>query len=105
MNTNTPKKTSNYVDENGKFKKGNLGKPKGAINKSTKDVKEFIINFLNEKSFEIPLKWDSLDDKEKINLFVHLSKLVIPPAKNEITEQVKEPQVFEIVFVSPDNKD
>jgi hypothetical protein len=98
MNDNSPINTSNYVDENGKFKKGNKGKPKGAVNRTTKDIKEFIVNFLNDKSFEIPLIWDSLEDKDKLNLFVHLSKLVLPRTP-EIETETKEPQVFEIEFV------
>jgi hypothetical protein len=75
--------TSNYVDDKGKFKKGNIGKPKGATNKTTKDLKDFITNFLNDKAFEIPLIWDSLDDKDKATLFIHLSKLVMPKSVND----------------------
>ena len=78
MNENKTLNTSNYVDENGKFKKGNIGKPKGATNKTTKDLQQFITNFLNEKTFEIPFIWESLDDKEKIMIFLHLAKLVTP---------------------------
>jgi hypothetical protein len=103
MNDNTPINTSNYVDENGKFKKGNKGKPKGAVNRTTKDIKEFIVNFLNDKSFEIPLIWASLEDKDKLNLFVHLSKLVLPRTP-EIETETKEPQVFEIEIVHKDNE-
>ena len=33
---------------------------------------------LNEKTFEIPFIWESLDDKEKIMIFLHLAKLVTP---------------------------
>ena len=77
MNEDFTLNTSNYVGENGKFRKGNVGKPKGAVNKSTKDLKDFITNFLNEKAFEIPLIWDTLDDKDKATLFIHLSKLVM----------------------------
>ena len=74
----------NGRDVNGRFKNGNQGKPKGATNKTTKDLKQFVTNFLNDKAFEIPLIWDSLDDKDKAILFLHLSRLVMP--RNEVNE-------------------
>lgn len=91
MNEDNTFKTSIYVDEKGKFKKGNAGRPKGATNKTTKDLQQFITNFLNEKAFEIPLIWDSLEDKDKATLFLHLSKLVMPKNLNESIEQTEQP--------------
>ena len=74
-----PKNTDeNGRDENGRFKEGNKGKPKGATNKTTRDVREFITNFLNDKSFEIPHIWNSLEDKDKATLYLHLCRLVLP---------------------------
>jgi len=88
----TPKKT----DNNGQFVIGNKGKPKGATNKNARDLKDFITCFLNDKSFEIPLIWDSLDDKDKATLFIHLSKMVLPKVTNEQIEDKPEPRVFNI---------
>ena len=79
--------TSIYVDEKGKFKKGNAGRPKGATNKTTKDLQQFITNFLNEKAFEIPLIWDTLEDKDKATLFLHLSKLVMPKQMTDAEQE------------------
>lgn len=85
---NTPIFTDeNGRDTKGRFAMGNNGKPKGAVNKTTKDLQQFIANFLNEKAFEIPLIWDSLEDKDKATLFIHLSKLVMPKNLNESIEQ------------------
>jgi hypothetical protein len=81
----------NGRNKNGRFSHGNNGKPKGATNKTTKDLQQFITNFLNEKSFEIPLIWDSLEDKDKATLFLHLSKLVMPKNVNESIEQTEQP--------------
>jgi hypothetical protein len=81
----------NGRNKNGRFAVGNNGKPKGAVNKTTKDLQQFITNFLNEKSFEIPLIWDSLEDKDKATLFLHLSKLVMPKNLNESIEQTEQP--------------
>lgn len=94
-------KTPQFSDENGRdtkgrFAVGNTGKPKGATNKTTKDLQKFIINFLNEKAFEIPLIWDTLEDKDKATLFLHLSKIVMPKKLNESTEQTEQ-SLFPIV--------
>jgi hypothetical protein len=76
----------NGRDKNGKFLTGNNGKPKGAVNKTTKDIKEFIVSFLNDKAFEIPQIWDSLEDKDKATLYLHLLKIVMPKPLDESTE-------------------
>lgn len=82
---------TNGRDNKGRFAVGNTGKPKGATNKTTKDLQQFITNFLNEKSFEIPLIWDTLEDKDKATLFLHLSKLVMPKQLNESIDQTEQP--------------
>jgi len=83
---NSPKNTEkNGRDEFGKFTTGNDGKPKGAINKTARDLRDFITGFLNEKAHEIPTLWDNLHDKDKLSLFMHLSRLVMPKTK-EINE-------------------
>ena len=84
MSKNLPKNTDeNGRDENGRFTDGNKGKPKGATNKTTRDVREFITNFLNDKAFEIPHIWDAMDDKDKATLYLHLCKLVLPKPQTE----------------------
>jgi hypothetical protein len=86
----------NGRDTKGRFAIGNTGKPNGATNKTTKDLQKFITNFLNEKAFEIPLIWDTLDDKDKATLFLHLSKLVMPKNLKETIEQAEQ-SLFPIV--------
>ena len=84
MSNIKPKKTEqNGRDNKGRFKDGNKGKPKGATNKTTKDIKEFITNFLNDKAYEIPHIWDALEDKDKATLYLHLIRLVLPKPTDE----------------------
>ena len=85
MSKNLPKNTDeNGRDENGRFTNGNNGKPKGATNKTTREVREFITTFLNDKAFEIPQIWNSLEDKDKATLYLHLCRLVLPrPTDNK----------------------
>lgn len=87
---------NNGRDEVGRFTNGNTGKPKGAVNKSTKDIKDFIVTFLNDKAFEIPMIWDSFEDKDKATLYLHLCRMVIPKAGTEQKEEQKEPRVFNV---------
>jgi hypothetical protein len=100
MNDNLPKITdgNGERDNKGRFLQGNTGKPKGATNKTTKELQQFITNFLNDKAFEIPLIWDSLDDKDKATLFIHLSKLVLPKSVNEMDK----PQITRFEFDVPE---
>jgi hypothetical protein len=84
MSNNLPKNTEKYGrDELGKFTIGNNGKPKGATNKNTRDLRDFITGFLNDKSQDIPTLWDTLDDKDKLTLFMHLCRLVLPKSNED----------------------
>jgi hypothetical protein len=89
MSKKIPKNTDeNGRDENGRFTGGNMGKPKGATNRTTRDIREFITNFLNDKAFEIPHIWDAMDDKDKATLYLHLCRLVLPkPPEDAPTEK------------------
>jgi hypothetical protein len=103
MSNIKPKNTDvNGKDAKGRFKEGNNGKPKGATNKNTRDIKEFITNFLNDKAYEIPHIWESLEDKDKASLYLHLSRLVLPkPLEDEDKkEQINVPTP--ITFLTPE---
>ena len=54
------------------FKKGNPGKPKGAKNKKSLQLRETISNFLND-NFEIVVNdFKTLDPKDRSKLYVDL---------------------------------
>jgi hypothetical protein len=84
MSEYLPKNTDeNGRDENGRFTDGNKGKPKGTLNKTTKQIREFLTNFLHDKSFEMAHIWDSLDDKDKATMYLHICRLVLPKQQEE----------------------
>jgi hypothetical protein len=98
-----PKNTDkNGRDELGKFTTGNDGKPRGATNKTTRDLRLFITGFLNEKAHEIPTLWDTLEDKDKLSLFMHLCRLVLPKV-NEDNEREDNNQLKQPVWMVVDN--
>jgi hypothetical protein len=70
-------------NKKGQFEQGNKGKPKGAINRTTKEVKELLTNFIYDKVSDLNNIYDNLEDKDKVNLIIHVSKLVLPPSKTE----------------------
>lgn len=97
MNENTPINTDeNGRDDKGRFIKGNSGKPKGAQNTTTKEVKELISDFLTDKINDLHKIWDCLSDQEKATLFVHLAKIVVPRPTTQKENSYKEPRVFNI---------
>ena len=97
MSNNTPKKTDeNGRDIKGRFTQGNKGKPKGATNTHTRELKQFITDFLNDKTYELPHIWNTLEDKDKATLFLHLSRLVLPKPSQVDPSEKEEPRIFNI---------
>jgi hypothetical protein len=91
MSKDLPKNTEIIGrDQSGRFTEGNKGKPKGATNTTTRELREFITNFLNDKAFEIPHIWNSLEDKDKASLYLHLCRLVMPKTSPEPNIDTKE---------------
>ena len=85
-----PKNTVEYGrNETGKFVKGNPGKPKGATNRTSREVRQIITDFLHDKSTDLYRIYDTLDDKDKATMLLHFSRLIVP-SKDRATED--EPQ-------------
>ncbi len=71
--------TTNSLYHDGKgFAKGNPGRPKGAVDKTTKTVKETIAKFVEDKMPEMYSIWDTLTAKEKAVVLINFAKLIIP---------------------------
>jgi hypothetical protein len=94
----------NGRDDLGRFTTGNDGRPKGITNKTTRDLRDFVVNFLNGKTPEISTLWDTLDNKDKLSLFMHLCRLVLPKPTDD-TDREDGNQLSRrpiINFVNPD---
>lgn len=93
-----PKNTDKYGrNTEGKFTKGNPGKPKGSTHKTTKELRESIVHFLLDKSDLMYEIWDTLEPKDQATLFLHLSKLVMPATPTQ-AEQVTPMPVPRIIM-------
>jgi hypothetical protein len=59
------------------------GRTKGTPNKLTNEVRQMLVNFLDEKFDEVTNLWSELDHREKISLFLQLSKIVLPKLSHD----------------------
>ena len=82
-----------------KFEKGNTsgGRTKGAVNKATSKVRESFTNLLEDNLEQLKDDFKELEPKDRIKLFLDLSKYVIPQLKQtDITtggEQITIPTI------------
>ncbi len=64
------------------FKKGQsgnaAGKPKGAVNKTTSDLRGWITAFIEDNKSQIKQDWNALEPKDRIQLFEKLLKYALP---------------------------
>lgn len=71
------------------FKSGEGGRPKGAKNKVTIEVKEFLNNFLQDNLETIQDDFDKLESKDRLLFFEKLLKYVVPTKTDHIIKQPK----------------
>ena len=75
---------NNGRDNKGRFTKGNTGKPTGSQNRSTSELKVFIHDFLMSKAPDLEKIYEELSPKDKVNMYIALSKLILPKQTEEI---------------------
>lgn len=71
------------------FTKGNdlgKGRPKGSSNKATAKVREAYTKLLEDNLHQLKEDFKDLDPKDRIKLFLDLSKYVIPQLKQVDTD-------------------
>lgn len=73
------------------------GRPKGAVNKVTKEIKEKIANFINDKIVSIDEEWDKIDIKEKLKFIVELLPYVLSKNNPESPNGKNENTFFEMI--------
>jgi hypothetical protein len=87
------------MENKGKFKPGNAGKPKGAINKKTKDLREKVNEFLYDQWENTIETYNQLEAKDKLIFFERLlqyglpklqaTNLEVEPNNNKITIRIE----------------
>lgn len=67
-----------FRSDNGRFKPGNPGKPKGAIVKVSVKVRESIVNFLENNVDAIQESFDKLKPREKLEFIAQIIPYAAP---------------------------
>lgn len=68
-------------DEKGRFTKGNEGRPKGSANKNTTVIRDAFSELLKGNLEQIQEDFKELEPRERIKLFLDMSKYIIPTLK------------------------
>jgi len=63
------------------FKPGEGGRPKGAQNKTGKQLKEILSEILNDEIEGLPKRLNQLSDKDRLDIFVKLLPYLLPKQK------------------------
>ncbi len=68
-------------NEHGQFAEGNTGRPKGAKNKYTNQLRGFINHFLEEKQDEVLQAFAELSPRDKVKIYIDLLQYSLPKMK------------------------
>lgn len=81
-------------NKDGTLKKGVIlnpnGRPKGALNRSTQQLKQIINDILNSELGKIDEYLNELEPKERLNFIIKLMPYVIPKQTETIIEDITE---------------
>jgi len=78
---------SELQNEDGTFKKGNPGKPKGAVTKISVKVRESIVNFLEDNVDKIQADFDKLKPTERLRFVAEILPYAAPKLSSMQIEQ------------------
>jgi hypothetical protein len=80
----------------GKFEKGNTfstGRPKGSVNKSTAEIRNFFLQFMGDNLEELRESFKELSANDKFRVILQMSKFVIPQI-NGTFQKIDEPDFW-----------
>jgi hypothetical protein len=75
------------------------GRPKGKPNRTTKEVKQTLINFINENLDDLQSEYDKLEPMQKFQFLEKILKFVVP------TQNYTEADVNENILTDKDRKE
>jgi len=82
------------------------GRPKGAKNRITADLRQSITDFLEGRFDEVVQTWGKLSDKDKLTFYRDLLQYVVPKlqaTKADITSKGESIKPIEIKVATPEN--
>ena len=79
------------------FKKGTGGRKAGTPNKTTKNLRQFIHDFLNVNRERLQSDFESLDPKDRVLMFEKFLSFALPKLNNIGIENLPDEQLNEII--------
>ena len=80
------------------------GKPKGATNKNTKELRGKISLILNNNIDKVQTDLEQLQPKDRLNVLLQLMKFVTPQLKQVEIEQQEQEQSFRPIIIDFTNE-
>ena len=74
------------------------GRPKGAINKSTVELRQRITDFLNENWETVQKDWKSLDTKDRLRFYEKMLQYKLPLLQRTELTSTEMPKIKGITF-------
>lgn len=71
------------------------GKPKGAVNRTTRELREAMTAFIDTNIDKLQKDFDSLEPKDRLTFFEKALRLVLPPPPDP--SNLTESQLLEII--------
>ena len=81
-------------DEKGRFTENNSGRPPGAKNRTTAQIKELLNEFVSMNLEDIQEQYNQLEPREKLQFFERVLKYVVPQQQS-YTENIDISQLSE----------
>lgn len=77
-------------NNDGTFKNGhNQGRPKGAANKTTKQIRETITAFVSKQQEQFESDWLELSPRERTRAYIDLVQYILPKLKAVETQETQ----------------
>ena len=65
------------------FKQGEGGRPKGAINKTARQLKEILNTFVSDEIETMPERLERLSDKDRFDVMIKILPYVMPKCQDD----------------------
>lgn len=95
-----PREPEKIRDASGRFTSGNPGRPKGAANKMTKELRNKILSFVLNHIDDLETDYKYMFERERVALLLQLTKLVLPRIKPQELETGDDPERTAPIVIS-----
>lgn len=80
----------------GTFKPGNPGKPKGAKNRTSEQIRELLLNFIDYNIDKLQTDFEAMEPEKRLSFLEKLLKHILPAPLHEL-ERLTDDQLNELI--------